>query len=98
MIMITTPIPAYNRVGEEDEVVVVAAVETMVVGTALVTVDTTVEPPEVTVESTVEESVETVLTVAVTVETATELEEELTGAASNNVSSQNTGLVSACVL
>ena len=57
-----------------DEAAVVAVVETIVVGTELVTVDTTVEPPDVTVESTMDESVETVLTVAVTVETATEVE------------------------
>ena len=49
---------------------VVAVIETTVVGTELVTVETTVDPPDVTVESTIDESVETVLTVAVTVETA----------------------------
>jgi len=98
MMTTTTPIPTYRRVEDEDAVVdvvettVVAVVETIVVGIALVIVDTTVEPPDVTVESTVEESV------AVTVETETELDEELMGAASYNVSSQNTGLVSAWVL
>jgi hypothetical protein len=84
----------------DDELVPVVEVDTIVVATGVVTVDTTVDPEDVTVESSVDATVEveTWLTVAVTVVTAVELDDEAIGVASNNVSSQKTGLVSACVL